>query len=410
MIVIFFALYMLVFFTLTLLNVENKREKITKYPSVTLLIPAYNEEEGIRRTIESCLKIDYPGKTKILVVDDASKDNTVKVVEEYKDKVELIKRKKNKGKAAALNEALKKIDTEYFTVIDADSLITKRSLKRAITNFYKKNDEEIGAVICKLKPENEEGSLVQRIQVIEYMFVGLIRTLTAKLRLLHITPGVLSIYKTRIVKEIGGFDEKNLTEDFEIAVQIRKRGYLIDFATESLVLTRTPDTWGKLFKQRLRWFRGFFRTHFKHRDIYFNKKQGLFGFFEFPLNPLGITLFFTAVFVLSFNLYRTLYEFIFMLINTPSLISFELITLQEFILRTNFQLLLPTMFTILITLFIIYLISKYYDTYFFIRKPITKLTTIIIYIMAYNYIYLYIIPKALILELKGKKYDWGTKK
>ncbi len=409
-IIVFFGVYIISFWVLTMFNIERKLPKLSKYPSITILIPAYNEEEGIRRTIESCLKLDYPGVLELLVVDDASKDNTCGIVKEY-GQVKLLSLKKNRGKAAAVNKGLKQIKTEYFSIVDADSVVSSKSLKKAMPLFYRKDKEKVGAVISKLKPENEDRNLVERTQVIEYMIVGLVRNLLANLRLLHITPGVLSIYKTDLVKKLGYFDENNLTEDYEIGVRIRKSGHLVDFSDESLVFTRTPNTWRQLFKQRIRWARGFFQTHFKHKDIYFNKKHGLFGLYEFPLNMFSIIVLLTAVSIFAYNIFRGVYEFLFKLINTPSLISwFEWQGLYAALLATDSQLLIPIIFTVFVTLFFVYFVKTFYSSDFFKKNKTRKFLALFLYIFIYSYIYVYIILKGLFMELTGKKYDWGTKK
>ena len=411
--IIFISLYILSFYILALFKTQYKIKKIEKQPEVTIIIPAYNEEKGITRTIESCLKLKYSGKLKILVVDDCSKDKTVQKVEKYlpHPQITLLKLKKNKGKAHAMNQALKKVNTEFFAVLDADSVIDKNSLKNAMPHFYLEREEPIGAVMSKLKPENENKNFLERIQVIEYLVVGLLRALSASLRFLHIAPGVLSIYRTKVVKKIGGFDEKNLTEDFELGVRLKKRGYLIEYAHESKVYTTTPSKFSNIIKQRIRWFRGFFRTHMKHKDIHFNKKHGLFGFYEFPLTVLGLFLLFTAVMILSYNIYRAIFEFLFKLIRTPDLIVwFEFRTVYEYLLTANIALIFPIALLILLMLFLIRTTIKFYESDFFTKNLFKKFIALILYIMIYNYIYIYIVPRSLYLELKGKKYDWGTKK
>ena len=412
-IIIFTSLFIITFYVLALFKTEQKSKNIKKYPEVTILIPAYNEEEGIERTIKSALNLNYKGKLKITIIDDCSKDKTAQIAKKYTkyENVELIQLKRNKGKAKAMNEALKKVNTEFFAVLDADSIIHPDSLKKAIRHFYLKREEPVGAVMSKLRPENENKNFLERIQVIEYLVVGLIRALSASLRFLHIAPGVLSIYRTEVVKKIGGFDEKNLTEDFELGVRLKKNGYLIDYAYESLVYTKTPNKFKTIIKQRIRWFRGFFRTHLKHKDIYFNKKHGLFGFYEFPVTVLGLFLLYTAVMILSYNIYRAIFEFIFKLIYTPDLIVwFEFRTIQEYLLTANITLLLPIFILILITLFIIRTTIKFYESDFFTKNLPKKIIALILYIMVYNYIYVYIIPRSLYLELRGRRYDWGTKK
>ena len=124
-IIIFIGLYFSCFWILVLINSEKREKTPDFFPSISLLIPAFNEERGIIRTLESCLRLNYRGEVKIYVVNDASTDSTFRVAKQYEDRgVIVIDKKKNAGKAAALNTALKEVKTDYFAVIDADSTIS----------------------------------------------------------------------------------------------------------------------------------------------------------------------------------------------------------------------------------------------------------------------------------------------
>ncbi len=344
------------------------------------------------------------------MVNDASTDSTLKFINKYKTKITIINKKKNAGKAAAINSALKLIKGDFITVIDADSKVHKNSLSNGIKVFLNKNGEKIGAVISKMKPTNESKNLLERIQLIEYMMVGLIRYLSSSIRLLHLTPGVLSIYRTKLIKKLGGFDSNNLTEDFEIGVRIRKEGYLIAYSQESKVYTTTPNNFKIFLGQRIRWSRGFIQTHKKHKNIFFNKKYGLFGMYQFPMNIAGPIIYFLAIFVISFNIYKKLYEFIFKLINTPDLISwFEFDSFYDYYLALNPKVDLIIFISFFLMLLLFYGVIRFYDYNFLKKNTFKKIWAFIMYIMVYNYIYIYVWIISIIKELKKEKYIWGTK-
>jgi len=332
--ILFFGLYFSFLWVLILLNSSSERKfNLKKYPNISLVIPAYNEEIGIEKTIKSCLALKYKGKIQIIVVNDCSTDKTFELANKYKDKITIINKKKNEGKAGAVNSGLKIAKYEYIGVIDADSEIATYSVENAIKYFYQKDKkEEVGAVISKMKPTNESGNLLERIQLIEYMMVGLMRSMSASIRMLHLTPGVLSIYRKDILDKLGGFDYNNMTEDFEIGVRVRKLGYLIEYAHNSPVYTNTPSTFSIFLKQRIRWSRGFFQTHKKHSDIMFNKKYGMYGMYQFPMNILGPIIYFLAIYLISFKVYKELSKFFFKLINAPDTITwFSIDSVSEFI-------------------------------------------------------------------------------
>ncbi len=409
--IILFSLYFTCFWILVLLNTSKTNPKIKNYPSVTFLIPAYNEEEGIEKTIKSCLNVRYPGTKKIIVINDASKDRTLEIAKKYSNQVEIIDKKKNAGKASALNTGLKKVDTDFFAVVDADSEITHSSLIEAMKQFEREDEEKVGAVISKImKPDKESGNMLETIQLIEYMMVGVMRFLSSSIQLLHLTPGVLSVYRTKLVKELGGFDPRNMTEDFELGVKVRKAGYLVVYSPDSLVKTETPSKFKVFLKQRIRWSRGFIQTHNKHSDIFFNRKYGLFGMYQFPMNVLGPIIYFLAIFAISFKVYKEIYEFIFKLIYTPDVINwFYLGSIHEFFLGLD-----PTVDFLIIISFLLFMvffysIIEFYGYNFFKHKPLKKFFAFILYIMAYNYIYIYVWIVSLKREIKKEDYSWGTK-
>jgi cellulose synthase/poly-beta-1,6-N-acetylglucosamine synthase-like glycosyltransferase len=408
--IIFVGLYFTSLWVLTLLQTKTRTFKEITFPSVTILIPAYNEEKGIEKTLKSCLNLNYPGKLEIVVVNDASKDRTVEIVSSYKDKgIKLIDLKKNLGKAGALNRALKQVKTDFFAVVDADSVITKNSLKKAIQHFEPVEGQEVGAVISKMLPNNAS-NLLERIQIVEYMMVGLMRFLSASLQLLHLTPGVLSVYKTSLVKQLGGFDHNNMTEDFELGVKIRKAGYLVMYSEESLVHTTTPSTLRVFLKQRIRWSRGFIQTHKKHSDLFFNKNYGIFGLYQFPMNIIGPIIYFLGVFAISYKIIKSLSEFLFKLIYTPSVISwFEFSSLQDFFLTIDPTIDVLIWISIFFFFFFVWSMISFYKHNFFKKNHLKYFFALFIYLAFYNYIYIYVWIVSLYYEVMGHGYSWGTK-
>ncbi len=412
MFVIYFGLFFTIFWVLVLFNTpEFKKPKIKNWPSVSILVPAYNEEDTIERTVKSILKSKYKGKLEVLVINDASKDKTVEVASKFLPKIKILDFKKNRGKAGAMNKALKEVKTEYVAVIDADSTIRPDSVERAIERFYySPEDEEIGAVMCKMSPENRNLNLLERVQFLEYMMVGLMRNLLSSIRLLQMTNGG-SFYKTKVIREVGGFDDKCLTEDFEMGVRIRKAGYLIGFAKDSILQTKTPNNFVIYLKQRIRWSRGFIQVHRKHKDIFFNVKQGWFGWYQFPMDILGPLIYFLGIFSISYNVYKKIYEWSFKLINSGFDFAsiFDYGSLTQFILGINVSLDFVLLFNLLTFLVLFVGFMRFYRENYFKGSFFKKVFAFIFYIMVYNYIYIYIWIKSLYKELSGGGFDWGTK-
>ena len=108
------------------------------------------------------------------------------------------------------------------------------------------------------------------------------RYLNAKLNCIHVTPGPFSVYKTQVIKDIGWFDEKTITEDLEIAIRLQKHHYKIIQTFDTIVETIAPDSWKQLFRQRVRWYKGSVDNTINYKKLIFNKEYGDFGFIRMP--------------------------------------------------------------------------------------------------------------------------------
>lgn len=343
----FFTLYIsFVWISFFYLDLMKKKEKTTdenyEYPSVEIVIPAYNEEKYIARNIESLKDMDYPkDKLTIVVVDDGSSDRTSEIAGEYAEKFSNIKliKKENGGKASALNSALKISNSDLFACVDADSYVEKTALKRMVCHFQ---EEGVGAVISAIKVHNPK-NVFEYVQRIEYIMAALSRKIRASINTLAMTPGVLSVYKTAIIQKIGGFDEGNITEDFEIALNLKKNGYNVRIEPESFTFTKVPSRIKELFRQRVRWYRGYLFNHYKYRDMFFNKKYGAFAFFQLPLNIIYIPIMLLAIAIVTYGISINVIEFFSRTIMIKGyLLNFlEIPSIKEVVLSQNIKILFP---------------------------------------------------------------------
>ena len=288
----FFSLFTVLFFVLLFFTYRKELYTAPKrrdwLPGVSIVIPAYNEEEFIAGTIKSLLNLDYPKeKLDIIVVDDGSKDRTFQIAQSFSASGVHAFTKQNGGKGAALNFGIKRAKGELIATMDADSVLTSGALKELLPLF---NDEEVMAVTpaVKVRPKNK---LLVELQRIEYLMILFSRKLLSFIDSVPVTPGPFSIFRAAVFRKVGGFDEKNLVEDQEICLRIQAANYKVRSSMTAVVYTEVPDTMKDLIKQRVRWQRGGLRNYWKYRFL-IRPEYGDFGMFFVPLNYVTIIAFF----------------------------------------------------------------------------------------------------------------------
>lgn len=288
----FLAIYVQVFFLVTFL--ERKKQIIRReeeielenYPGVTIIVPCYNEENTVEKTVESIYSLNYPkDKIEIFLVDDGSKDKTWQIMQKYKGAPNMqIFQKENGGKHTALNLALEHTKTEFVGCLDADSFAHPEALKRIITYF---KDPKVMAVAPSIIV-HEPKTLVQYAQKAEYEMAVYIKKMLGFMGAIHVTPGPLSIFRKEVFDKIGNYRKAHNTEDMEIAYRMQVSGLRIEQCNDAYVYTVAPDTIKKLYKQRLRWIYGFINNTFDYRRIIFKPKYGNFAFFTIPSGVVSI--------------------------------------------------------------------------------------------------------------------------
>lgn len=325
----FFGIFTSLYFLLILFEAKsNVRRGLTKtYPSVSIIVPCFNESGTVIATIESLLNLDYDKNAlHIYVVDDGSTDNTYNVVSKFIQKNKLHKRitllqKENGGKYTALNHALKHINSKFVGVLDADSFVDKLALRRIIPFFHTK---KVMAVTPSMKIY-EPKTFLQRIQAIEFMIGIFLRKVFAELGSIHVTPGPFSIFRTKFIKDTGLYRKAHHTEDIEMALRIQRQNGVIENSVDAYVYTMGLEKFNDLLKQRLRWYAGFIKNAYDYRDL-FSHKHGNLGIFILPSS-------FLSVFFVIVSLFYVLYKQISNIVNwTLNLIAvnFDLSQLKWF--------------------------------------------------------------------------------
>jgi len=249
-------------------------------PRVTVLIPAYNEEAVIVRTVTSVLGSNWP-QLDVLVVDDGSKDRTYEeLVGAFgnEPRVKIIQQA-NSGKSVALNRGLSEITTDFVVMVDADTQVHPDAVRSLVRHF---TEPRVAAVAGNAKVGNRH-NLLTRWQALEYITnQNLDRRAFDVLNCITVVPGAIGAWRTSVVRECGGFSRDTVAEDADLTLAILRRGYRIAYDEDAIAWTEAPETWSALVRQRFRWTFGTLQTVWKHRDTLFRKRYGTLGWIALP--------------------------------------------------------------------------------------------------------------------------------
>ncbi|MBN2411741.1 glycosyltransferase family 2 protein [candidate division KSB1 bacterium] len=232
-----------------------------KFVPVSVMIPAHNEGLVIERTLDRLSKLDYPSHLiEIVVVNDASSDQTAQIVQQRSDKDPRIKLlnlpgKSGHGKAYALNAGLRECSHDIVAIYDADNNPQPDSIQILVSHLQR--DDSLAAVIGKFRTINRSKNWLTRFINIETMaFQWILQAGRFQASKVTILPGTNYIIKKSVLEECGGWDEKAITEDSEISVRIYQLGYKIKFVPLSVTWEQEPEKLSTWIRQRTRWVRG----------------------------------------------------------------------------------------------------------------------------------------------------------
>jgi cellulose synthase/poly-beta-1,6-N-acetylglucosamine synthase-like glycosyltransferase len=279
---------------------ESLIEEPPVYPRMSIIVPAYNEERVIRTTIEALIDADYPDK-EIIVVDDGSKDRTLAIAMEYKDRVKVL-HKENGGKASALNMALLYSTGDVVVIVDADTICSRSGLKYLARSMA---DENVVAVAGNVKIRNKI-NWITWCQALEYLSgIQIMRRGLDYFGAIYIVPGALGAFRKTKLLEAGTYHKDTLVEDFDATVKVLRSGMIVEGSNKSIAYTQAPQTFVDFYKQRKRWYRGNLQILRRHSDILTNPRFGYLHSFAFPLMVIHMILIpITSIMVWGFAVYQ----------------------------------------------------------------------------------------------------------
>jgi cellulose synthase/poly-beta-1,6-N-acetylglucosamine synthase-like glycosyltransferase/peptidoglycan/xylan/chitin deacetylase (PgdA/CDA1 family) len=230
-------------------------------PSVSVVVPAYNEAVGIERAVRSLLASDYPD-LEVIVVDDGSTDETAAIVEGLDlGDVHLVQQD-NAGKAAALNTGIAMSYGEVVVMVDGDTIFEPDTVLRLVQPLA---SDDVAAVSGNTKVGNRHG-LLGRWQHIEYVTgFNLDRRMYEVLQCTPTVPGAVGAFRRDVLEEVGGVSGDTLAEDTDLTMAIGRTGRRVVYAEDARAWTEAPSTFGGLWRQRYRWSFGTMQAVWKHK-------------------------------------------------------------------------------------------------------------------------------------------------
>lgn len=267
----------------------NRRRKVAPIRTdakVSIVVPAYNEEKTIARTIRSLMDIDY-ADYEIIVVDDGSTDGTLPECQKFEASGVKIIHQDNRGKANALNNGIRSSAGAIIVTVDADTTLHRDSLRRIADRFA--TNPRIGAVAGNVKVSPSSG-LLNALQAAEYTTrINLVRKAESVLGCVTVVPGPIAAFRREAVERAAYFSADTFAEDFDMTMSVLRRGYRVEYEDRALAYTEAPRNLEDLMKQRRRWYRGMVQVLAKHREMYMRRRFGVIGVFGVPSMWFDVT-------------------------------------------------------------------------------------------------------------------------
>ena len=248
--------------------------------TVSVVVPAYNEETVIARTVETLLSQEPP-VLEVVCVDDGSKDRTLAVLREKfggNARVRILA-KPNGGKSSALNLGFSEARGEVVVALDSDTLFARDTAAHLTAPF---SDPRVAAVAGNAKVGNRVNRLT-RWQALEYVTAqNLERRAWDLAGAVPVVPGAVGAWRRAAVLAEGGFHEDTLAEDTDLTLRLIARGNRVVYAERALAYTEAPETVRTLLKQRFRWTYGVLQACWKHKSRLFRRSGGVLGWLILP--------------------------------------------------------------------------------------------------------------------------------
>lgn len=293
---------------------DARTMSIKKNLTISILIPCHNEEKMIASCVRSCLGQTRPAD-QILVIDDGSTDNSVKILHDFGDKILLVKIDKNTGNKSYVQQlGLKYVTGDIFVATDADTMLDSHFLEKIVPDFA---DPKVVAASGYVR--STKHNWLTAVREINYLIDQEVnKTAQSNINFLFVIPGCASAFKTEVFRKHIHFDHDTLTEDLDFTYKINERNYRIVFNKKAFVYTQDPADLYSYINQMRRWYGGGWQNLLKHLAIVERPSSAL----ELSLLYFEGVLFSALMFLIP--LVNILYFFYFILLYALVILPFAI--------------------------------------------------------------------------------------
>lgn len=250
---------------------ENKKQNGN--PFISVIIPVYNDPVGLKDTLHSIVLQEYQGDFEVIVADNGSTDNTLDVVDKYRDDYpELIKvviEDSLQSSYAARNKGLEVARGSIIAFIDADMSVEKDWLSRISDSLENNNADYLG---CGVEIHSDDDSIFALYNKIEGFPVE------EYINNRHFAPTCCLIVRKSVFDHLGAFDPNLISSgDYEFGNRVYNAGYKLDYDSKIVMKHPARTTFKQIIKKSFRIGRGFYQLSFYYPELQKNMNRDIAG-------------------------------------------------------------------------------------------------------------------------------------
>jgi len=273
---------------------------------LSIIVPAYNEEQNITQTIEHAFNQTKQPK-QVIVIDDNSKDRTYKICKELQKKyknLKLIRQKQNKGKAYNVTYVLNRFKISNLTmVLDADTFLSSTFVEEMTKPFINDRIAIVTGKSFPVKHQNFFGKIIYHGSIFQYKFFAFRKHAQSIRNAVSVISGDSSIYRTSFLREVGGLPQGTQTEDMDITWIALEMGHKVYFQGKAIAHSKDAETFIGHWKQITRWYAGGVQCFYRHgRSLWKAKPLFLTTLLPFYIDSLlfGTVFLFSWIFIFKY--------------------------------------------------------------------------------------------------------------